>query len=99
MKRFIIMAFVLANALIDAFAQELPDTTIINNADSVLVVSGNKKMSVEVFGKRNDPDYHFSKTMVESTHRLNDVVATKKILVENGREKCMSTDSTRYASF
>ena len=50
-------------ALIDAFAQELPDTTIINNADSVLVVSGNKKMSVEVFGKRNDPDYHFSKTM------------------------------------
>ena len=63
MKRFFILAFVLANAAFNASAQEVPDTTIINNADSVLVVSGNKKMSVEVFGKRNDPDYHFSKTM------------------------------------
>lgn len=63
MKRFFILAFVLANAAFNASAQEVPDTTIINNADSVLVVSGNKTMSVEVFGKSNDPDYHFSKTM------------------------------------
>ena len=36
------------------------------------------------------------KVMVNSYHRLNDVVETKKILVENGKENCVSTQRTTY---
>lgn len=36
------------------------------------------------------------KVMVNSYHRLNDVVETKKILVENGKENCVSTQRTAY---
>lgn len=36
------------------------------------------------------------KTMVQTYHRLNDVVETKKLLVENGKENCISTERTAY---
>jgi YD repeat-containing protein len=36
------------------------------------------------------------KDMVNSYHRLNDVVETKKTLVENGKENCVSTQRTVY---
>lgn len=38
------------------------------------------------------------KTMADA-HRLNDVVETKNILVENGLEKCIDTQHTTYANF
>lgn len=36
------------------------------------------------------------KTMVQSYHRLNDVVENKKLIVENGTEKCISTERIAY---
>lgn len=36
------------------------------------------------------------KTMVQSHHRLNDVVENKKLIVENGTEKCISTERIAY---
>ncbi|MBR5655835.1 MAG: hypothetical protein IKW98_04015 [Prevotella sp.] len=36
---------------------------------------------------------------MRDAHRLNDVVETKKLLVENGQEKCQSTQRTDYTSY
>lgn len=46
-----------------ASAQQLSDTIEIVKADKVLIKSDNKSMSVEVFGKEGDPDYHLSKAL------------------------------------
>lgn len=44
-------------------AQEVSDTIEIEKADKVVVKSNSKSMSVEVFGKEGDPDYHLSKAL------------------------------------
>ena len=46
-----------------ASAQEMSDTIEIENADRVLIKSDNKSMSVEIFGKEGDPEYHLSKAI------------------------------------
>lgn len=52
-------------------AQEKTDTLTIEKADKVVVTSGNHTMAVEVFGKENDPDYHFSKSLLLTDEGVN----------------------------
>lgn len=66
MKQMIIFSLALYVAG-TAWAQEKTDTLVIEKADKVVVTSNKNKMSVDVFGKANDPDYHFSKSL-----QLND---------------------------
>jgi len=63
MKRTITTIYMMLTFISVTVAQEASDTTIINGADSVKVVSDSKSMSVEVIGKKGDPDYHFTKTL------------------------------------
>lgn len=39
-----------------------------------------------------------SRSMRDKYHRLNDVVKTENILVENGKERCLSVEKTNYTS-
>ncbi len=46
-----------------ASAQEMGDTVEIQKTERVVIKSDSKSMSVEVFGKEGDPDYHLSKAI------------------------------------
>ena len=52
-------------------AQEIPDTIVIENADKVVVTSDRNSLSVEVMGKKDNPDYHFSKTLEAGNDGVN----------------------------
>ena len=52
-------------------AQEIPDTIVIENADKVVVTSDLNSLSVEVMGKKDNPDYHYSKTLEAGNDGVN----------------------------
>lgn len=62
MKRIISISLMISLAC-GTQAQVQADTTVIMNADKVIVTSESNYLNVEVLGKENEPDYHFSKTL------------------------------------
>jgi hypothetical protein len=62
MKKMIIFSLALCMAG-TAWGQEKTDTLVIEKADKVVVTSGKNTMSVDVYGKKDNPDYHFSRSL------------------------------------
>ena len=70
MKRTIAFSIAALCVAYPALAQETVDTIEIQKAEKVVVRSDKQSMSVEIFGKENDPDYHFRRS-IELTDGVN----------------------------
>lgn len=71
MKRMIAFMVAVACACGIVMAQETSDTIVIENADKVVVTSDSKSLSIEVNGKKDNPDYHFIKSLEMNNDGVN----------------------------
>ena len=61
MKKLLLFSLLAFSAAGKTMAQEAADTLVVDKPDRVVVKSDSSSMMVEIFGKQDNPKYHFKK--------------------------------------